>query len=354
MKILVVQDTDSTHEVLLNWINDLKKMGHEITIAVTEKKSRSDLSSNINNFYSLTLQIINLNNFIKLKNQIENLNPDLVWFHNINNVWSWICLLVPTKKNIKIITLHDLTSIYPKKITQDMLNSHLEFMYFRLGLLKGVIYKLRSFFIRLFLSKIKVVSIGELHNSIYRANGIQIAANIQNYIKKCDCVFNQEDKRAQIVLFAGRENLKGLKIIIESVNRSEGWVLMLAGEKILYDVAVQKLPEDRFHYLGELKNATLHEYIHKVKFVSVLSQYYDNFPTIGLEALVHGAFPITTNLTGISTICKSISNLLVFKVGDIPNLNLLDLEFYSREPEFDSQFLTDQNVFFIKLFSLLD
>jgi hypothetical protein len=106
--------------------------------------------------------------------------------------------------------------------------------------------------------------------------------------------------------------------------------------------------------LGQLTSSSLHSYIHSVKFVAVLSQCYDNFPTIGLEAIVHGALPVTTNITGISSICEGISSTLVLKTKEVPDLEKLDLEFYGKEIEvkYDTLPLTDSNTFFDKLFSL--
>jgi hypothetical protein len=263
--------------------------------------------------------------------------------------------LVQTKnKALKVITLHELNSIYPGKVTEKMLDSNLKFMYYKFGLLKGSFYKLRSLMIRFFLSKVKVVSIGKLQNSILISNQINVGTRIENYITECNCELDASLVKENTILFAGRQAYKGLDVVVQSVLKSDGWILIIAGGSDLLDFVKHALPSSKYRYLGQLTSSSLHSYIHSVKFVAVLSQCYDNFPTIGLEAIVHGALPVTTNITGISSICEGISSTLVLKTKEVPDLEKLDLEFYGKEIEvkYDTLPLTDSNTFFDKLFSL--
>jgi hypothetical protein len=358
VKILIVADGNAQHVVLTNWLEDLRKLGHEIKIAT--------LSSDYDHLFlfsyfkkiklfKLSSEIINIKNIITLKKEINQYSPDFIWFHNVNNEWSWSCLLVQTKnKAPKVITLHELNSIYPGKVTEKMLDSNLKFMYYKFGLLKGSFYKLRSLMIRFFLSKVKVVSIGKLQNSILISNQINVGTRIENYITECNCELDASLVKENTILFAGRQAYKGLDVVVQSVLKSDGWILIIAGGSDLLDFVKHALPSSKYRYLGQLTSSSLHSYIHSVKFVAVLSQCYDNFPTIGLEAIVHGALPVTTNITGISSICEGISSTLVLKTKEVPDLEKLDLEFYGKEIEvkYDTLPLTDSNTFFDKLFSL--
>ena len=360
VKILIVADGNAQHVVLTNWLEDLRKIGHEIKIAT--------LSNDYNHLFlfsyfkkiklfKLSSEIINIKNIITLKKEINHYSPDFIWFHNINNEWSWSCLLVQTKnKAPKVITLHELNSIYPGKVTENMVDSNLKFMYYKFGLLKGSFYKLRSLVIRFFLSKVKVVSISKLQNSILLSNKINVSTRIENYITECKCELDTGLVKENTILFAGRQAYKGLDVVVQSVLKSDGWILIIAGGSDLLDFVKQTLPSSKYRYLGQLTNSSLHSHIHSVKFVAVLSQCYDNFPTIGLEAIVHGSLPVTTNLTGLSSICRAISSTLVLNTQEVPDLEKLDLEFYGQkiEIENDTFDLTDSNVFFNKLFSLLN
>ena len=359
MRILIVNDSTAHHTVLVNWMHDLKKMGHEVKLATPNNDFKYLLSFcgfKTNKIRKLYIQIINIKNITRLKNEIYQYAPDLIWFHNINVEWSWSCLLVQTKNNVpKIITLHDLTSIYPAKITEGMLDSNLKFRYFKIGLLKGAIYKLRGLLIRYFLTKVKVVSIGDLQNKILSSNNIRVIKRIENYVMECSCNLNTNLQKENVILFAGRQILKGLDVVVESVSRSDNWVLLIAGSNDLLSYVKHKLPSTKYRYLGQLSNLDLIHYIHSVKFVAVLSQYYDNFPTIGIEALVHGSIPLTTNLTGVSSICENISSKIIFNSGDIPDLEQLDSEFYSKNYyiKLSNSDFTNQKMFFNEFFSLL-
>ena len=359
VRILIVNDSISHHVVLVNWINDLTKMGHEIKLTAPTFNYKCLFffrNSKINRIHKLCVQIVNIKNLMRLKNEVSQYAPDLIWFHNINLEWSWSCLLVQTKSNVpKIITLHDLTSIYPEKIVEEMLDSNLKFMYFKIGLLKGIIYKLRGLLIKYFLSKVKVVSIGELQNKILCSNNIKVVKRIENYVMECICNSNDNLQKENVILFAGRQILKGLDVVVDSVARSDNWVLLIAGNNDLLSYAKHKLPSNKYRYLGQISNLDLIYYIHSVKFVAVLSKYYDNFPTIGIEALVHGSLPITTNLTGISSLCKNISSKLVFNSSDIPDLEQLNLEFYIKKDNisFSTSNLTNKEMFFDNIFSLV-
>jgi glycosyltransferase involved in cell wall biosynthesis len=359
MKILIVCDPSGWHKVLTTWVDDLKVMGHEVHVATI--KGEENYSGNFkfrsSKLYRLIDSLVNTNNLKTLNEEVKNFDPKLIWFHNINNEWSWSCLLLARNTSIKkIITLHDLASVYPSKIFKNMLDKDSKFLYFQNGRIKGVIYKLRSLYIRFCLSKVLVISIGHLQDKILKSNKINVKTRIENYIAKCTCEYKPTDSRNNTVLFAGRLLGKGLDVAIESVLKYDSWTLLIAGGKELLDFTRARLPVNRYRYLGELANSEVHMYMHSVKFVFVISEYYDNFPTIGIESLVHKSLPLTSNLTGINLLCKSVSSSLVIDNKTIVNLDQLDFEFYKLKQElvFDSRHLTDRDLFFKKIFLLIE
>ena len=140
---------------------------------------------------------------------------------------------------------------------------------------------------------------------------------IVNGVEKC----HHHDAISRIsnsVLFAGRLNQKGLELTIQSIKRSKKSMhLFVAGSSDLENVCKEMLSPNAFTYLGLLNRDELLEFIHKVEFVSAISQYYDNYPTIALEALTHGAIPITTSITGVSSLLRYISPDLVIDPKDL-------------------------------------
>ena len=141
---------------------------------------------------------------------------------------------------------------------------------------------------------------------------------------------DQPERDPRKILFAGRLNRKGLNFVIESMLKSDLKLhLLLAGDYDLYDYTKARLNENDFTYLGRLSRPEVALILHQVKYVACISQYYDNYPTIALEAIAHGALPITTELTGVASLVSTISLNLVIKEGqtiDFSSLDSLNLE----------------------------
>ena len=86
------------------------------------------------------------------------------------------------------------------------------------------------------------------------------------------------------------------------------------------DEALLYCPKDQVNYLGRLRREELLEKMHEIDLVSVCSQYFDNYPTLALEALVHNSLPFTTDITGVASLLRSLDSRLVIKASEIPNL----------------------------------
>jgi glycosyltransferase involved in cell wall biosynthesis len=77
------------------------------------------------------------------------------------------------------------------------------------------------------------------------------------------------------------------------------WKLTAAGGLDLKEIGLKYLGNDQFTYLGFLEPSELFKQIHKSELVSVLSECFDVYPTIALEAFMHNSIPITSLSTGI-------------------------------------------------------
>jgi glycosyltransferase involved in cell wall biosynthesis len=135
----------------------------------------------------------------------------------------------------------------------------------------------------------------DIYRSV-RVNKIEIAPN---GIARCKCLKNNDSMiRPNEVLFAGRSTGKGFDQICRIVKNNPDWKLLAAGDGNLADSAKSYLSEIQFEYLGFLKPEELFKYIHQVKFVSVLSECFDVYPTIALEGFMHNSKILATPTIG--------------------------------------------------------
>ena len=190
------------------------------------------------------------------------------------------------------------------------------------SVLHSAYVKIRRKLIRFYLSSgATIVSISEMQASILEKSGLKVNAIIPNGIGDCTCRFKPE-KIPMTILFCGRLNLKGLNEVITGITASKDkFHLFLAGEDDLLHFTASRLNANDYTFLGKLSNSELTLVMHQVEFVAVISQYYDNFPTTNLEAIIHGAIPITTSLTGNSKIISMASSDLVLDMGEIPDFS---------------------------------
>jgi glycosyltransferase involved in cell wall biosynthesis len=293
------------------------RSGHDLTSVTYKSKLSSRKISRLTNikFIQYARELFNPFGVIRiLYYQILN-KPDMIWYHNINNEWSWSVLRFNLFKSKQVITLHDLSPISRRKLTPNDLvnvkNSNFQFGRFK---------KLRNTLIRLLLKDILAVGIGKKCSLLLVQNQIVLKATIPNRILPCGHT-DVSEKIKNSVFFAGRENLKGLAEIARAVNSSTDWKLYLAGDEILKKFALSYCPKEKIIWLGKLTNAEVQKEIHSMELVAVCSQYFDNYPTIALEALVHGSIPITSDVTGVSELIMEVSPLLVLRVGELPNLD---------------------------------
>jgi len=331
MKILVVSDYSMEKlggaqviaAIIRDWLGD---SGHE-AIFLEYPQSR------IQTFNPILQSVKSLFNpygvFLMMKMQRKH-QPDLVWYHGINNEWSWTSLRVGKRSLRKLLTIHDLTAISNYKITPEFLNKIIS----ESGI-KKISRNLRLSYVKKCLEKSTNISIGRINTEILRSFEFKIDNVIENRIEPCTHT-SRSNRTDRSVLFAGRSYMKGLPQIAQAVAADKRWKLILAGDLQLKEEALLYCPEEQVIYLGRLRREELLEKMHDINLVSVCSQYFDNYPTLALEALVHNSVPFTTNITGVASMLSKLDNRLVIKTSEIPNLEEINKVKNGFGHEYDS------------------
>ena len=255
--------------------------------------------------------------------------PDVVWVHQIGNSIShsilWWLRLVDIKT---IVTLHDFLVISKTKIgvvdpTHEEISAK-----FNIDISSQFHERLRRSILTKYVNTAcQIFTVSTMQQQILRSYGINSLMAIPNGVQPCEhkpTESNSQRTQDYNVLFAGRFHRKGLECLIEGLkNSSDNWKLHIAGDSQLLAYAEKNLPSNRYVFYGRVSRDQLHLLMHKMDLVSVLSQYFDPYPTIGLEAIRHGSFFITTSTSGVATLLEDLEPRLNLKVGEIPNLDVL-------------------------------
>lgn len=330
MRILVVTDfglqtPGGAQQIAYNLTKAISERGHECEFKIYNDEFLTSGSSSHfkrNELLGKLLEIKGIFNplgCLRFFSACAKFKPDVVWFHNINNEWSWSVLLLGFRNAQKFITFHDLTAISRLKIEPNMY-AHISKKFWK----RNIAQRIRNSYIRFTLKRVTTVAIGAGVRTILQENRIKIQATIPNTVEPCNHLQLAHPRIKKSVLFAGRENLKGLAQIAKAVALEKEWFLYLAGAPELIEKASYFCPQEKIKYIGQLSNNDLLRLLHSMEYVAVLSQYFDNFPTIALEAIVHGAIPLTTSVTGVSTIVRELGEQYVLEPNEIPNLSRIE------------------------------
>jgi glycosyltransferase involved in cell wall biosynthesis len=253
--------------------------------------------------------------------------PANIWIHQIGNHWPMILIPILRLWRIHtIVTLHDFSVLSRYKI-QPISSSCITIS--KLKDLKLTFYqRIRFYVFRFCVNNSTVcVALSDLQKNILSSFGVRISYLIPNGVSTCNhdykSITNQQ-RYTRNILFAGRANLKGLDILVQSINQSNfPWILHLAGSSDLLTY-VKKMGVTNYKYYGIITRDEVSELIHQMDLVFACSQCFDVYPTICLEALRHKTPFITTNISGTSQIYSSkIASNLIFNVGTVPDLDMV-------------------------------
>ena len=287
----------------------------------------------------LRCEYLGLSPLIWLYRKVKSEKPSIVAVHQIGNRIPRTAIALLSLMHIPIVcTLHDFGWLVPRKLFPEDLNiaasdllsaSHSQISFEMKNKLKRktgeyfkhYIVQLRLSINRMILNRCaSVIAISDLQAEIYRSFGFRIDEVIPNNVEKCVCVIpSQEQRQNKILLFAGRAYAKGLDQVFELVKSNPGVDLYLAGPSELAQRAKNLLGSEQFSYFGNLDAEDLFKLLHKVGFVAVLSECFDVYPTISLEAISHGALVLTNRNTGNSDLVESIDPKLL--VSEMSNLD---------------------------------
>jgi len=242
-----------------------------------------------------------------------------------------------------VCTLHDFGWIVPRKLFPDDLSVPFSDLHPRLSSesaikvrnrlrlnggsrIKQSIVQLRlSLNRRILNSCSSVIAISDLQAQIYESFGFRIDRIIPNNVEECKCAgLHGIQYHVNTLLFAGRAYAKGLDQVLELVDKYPGLRLYLAGPQDLQRRAETRLNSSQYRYLGNLSQEELFRIIHEVGFVVVLSECFDVYPTITLEAIAHGSLVLTNQNTGNYNLVSNINPELVF--GKISNFDFKEVQ----------------------------
>jgi glycosyltransferase involved in cell wall biosynthesis len=266
---------------------------------------------------------------------VKKVSPQVIWVHQIGWRIPITSLLIFRALGVPIfITIHDYSflrfrKIYPSdfdegqtKLNKALKDYHTQNRPLSLKFAsKPTVWQSLTRFIVTQTSE--VIYISELQSSIYLSEGYPTGTVINTTVRPCNC--NNPKPRPSHetdelnVLFAGRLIGKGLERLVDSLARSPGVHLHLAGGRELFEYANCNLLPHQFTYHGVLEEQELFDLIHLVDITSVLSTCFDVYPTITLESLAHGTPVISTPTTGNFLFTYSVDSSFALSLnGEIP------------------------------------
>lgn len=295
-----------------------------------------------------------------LYKQVRAERPSIVLVQQIGNRFPRTLIPLMNFMGVQVIcTLHDFSWLLPRKLfPRDLKISSSELL--EKGKLEGnrkaansinregSLFRHTVFRVRLFINRqilnhcASVIAISQLQAEIYKSFGFKISVVIPNDVENCSCNLPLEIHRENtILLFAGRSYAKGLEKAFEITQTNPATILYLAGPSDLLERAKSALDPEQFHYFGNLAPSDLYELLHKIGFVVVLSECFDVYPTITLEALSHGALVLTNRNTGNSDLVASIYPDMV--IDDVATLDFDALALMSTQIRDSRKFKEVQN-----------
>ncbi len=267
--------------------------------------------------------------------------PDVLWVHQIGTRFPRSIFVFTKLFGIKTVwTIHDYGLILPRKLyPRDLgiLDSAVDTFIDQLqsfshdkhklkfsGIDYSLILKMRLVVVRA-LARLcsQMIFISSMQQQIYSCFGIHSKVVISNGIEPCACKVSSKARFRNSILFAGRATGKGFEQLLNALVENPEMHLHLAGGPELKLQAKRRLESSRFSYHGMLNSSEIHSLLHSVEMVSVASECFDVYPTITLEALRYGSFPITTKVTGNFPLVNSISPRLILEYGKSIDLNAI-------------------------------
>jgi len=298
----------------------------------------------LSKFFQIFYEFFDLKVFFWLLIQAKKTRPDLIWIHQVGNSIPKSVPLFFWLLGIKTIQTHhdygffSLGKLYPSDfgLKSSQINSFgkssnsnssqfKKLSFAKESTIKNLVFWYRArFLVEISNLNAKNVLLGSQQALINRSFGMKSIVLIPNAAKECSCGNIEERKDDEIrFLFAGRPVGKGLNSISNIVRNTKEGVLFLAGKPDLLHYLPESLSEEKYIYLGDLGQEELFQFMHQVDFVSVLSECFDVFPSILLEAISHSSRVLCSETVGNRFLitCDELGYILPFSESE-ENLSL--------------------------------
>ena len=250
--------------------------------------------------------------------EVVRFKPDLVWVHQIGNglpksiTLAFRILRIPT-----IQTFHDYSLLVPGKLFPSHFgwsNSEVDLMVSKMesgeletprirtsNLLSSVAIMLRFKLLRkLAMMNSRNIVVGPQQERIFSLFGLKKTTLLPNITNACACsdLMKSSVSGELRILFAGRPAGKGLGSISRLVQNTPHAHLDLVGDSDLLNYLPFDFPKSKFTFLGRLEHSELLAEMHNYDYVSVLSECFDVYPSILIEALEHSSRVLCTSTVG--------------------------------------------------------
>jgi glycosyltransferase involved in cell wall biosynthesis len=252
--------------------------------------------------------------------------PKIVWVNQIGSRIPRTIVFFLHLTGIRTIqTFHDFGVVSPRKLFPSNLTSQGSAILSKNKVINAIYTLRRRYLISLTRQNIVNICISRMQAEILQQLGLGKIEIIPNGINGCTCDLDPaSSQKNRTVLFAGRITGKGFEATCKLVSNNPNWTLLAAGSSELEKLGLLFLSEQQFKYLGLLEPKALFQEVHRVDFVSVLSECFDVYPTIALEAFMHDSNVISSPTTGVADLILETKHGLVLE-NSIENLNLDDL-----------------------------
>lgn len=298
--------------------------------------------------HRLYFEILGIREFFWIIRRIVESRPSHIWIHQIGTRFPKSAILFFKVFRIStVVTLHDFGIVLNRKLYPsdfgwlpeevDQMVAKIENMRLEVSTpftIANILLRVRRLLVVFCINQANsVVCISELQSTVLKSIGLKVSNVIHNGTSKCDCAAVIQSKGFN-VLFAGRPNAKGLELLATSLASQPESHLHLAGSLRLVEIVSEYLNPEQFTYHGFLNPEQICILIHKVQLVSVISQCFDVYPTITLEAMSHRIPVITTALTGNFQYVKEMSESLIVPWGHTPDFTIIMREIESSKFDF--------------------
>jgi len=288
-----------------------------------ERKAHRNFPGYLGEIHKSAIDLFGISRTIRYFRIIKRKKPDRIWVHQIGiHIPRLILAFLPFIAPV-VMTAHDYGLIVPRKLyPKDLSKSFLDGLGVNYATkktnlrskvmmkFKKLFYTARRFTLKIYLKRVDLVCISEQQAMIFRHFGYKVVAVIPNGIALCTCKDVESLSQKNQVLFLGRLNGKGLERLLASGMDSNIKFSLAGSEELSREI--EKFPDWlNARFLGKLNRLEVFREIHKSSFVYLASDCFDVFPTTGLEAIRHGAYPIVSDTTGLADLTRRIHPELV-------------------------------------------